>query len=58
MSRALPERFQALSLAICEIGRNCGPVGIVNTRAYRIVWTSFDIFPLSSDEYFVQNGFS
>ncbi|KAK9365205.1 HNH endonuclease-domain-containing protein [Lipomyces kononenkoae] len=61
LSRIITGRDDIFRARVRERDGKCVITGIVNTKAYRDVWTGFEaahIFPLSSEEYFVQNGFS
>ncbi|KAK9236280.1 HNH endonuclease-domain-containing protein [Lipomyces kononenkoae] len=61
LSRTITGRDDIFRARVRERDGKCVITGTVNTKAYRDVWTGFEaahIFPLSSEEYFVQNGFS
>ncbi|KAJ8100164.1 HNH endonuclease-domain-containing protein [Lipomyces tetrasporus] len=61
LSRTDPGRDDIFRARVRERDGKCVITGTVNTKAYRDVWTGFEaahIFPLSSEEYFVQNGLS
>ncbi|KAK9492050.1 hypothetical protein V1508DRAFT_405021 [Lipomyces doorenjongii] len=61
LSRTITGRDDAFRQLVHERDGKCAITGLVNTQAYRNDWTSFHaahIFPLSSEEYFVQSGFS
>ncbi|KAK9241770.1 HNH endonuclease-domain-containing protein [Lipomyces tetrasporus] len=60
LSRTITGRDDAFRNQVRERDRKCVITGLVNTQAYRDRWTGFEaahIFPLSSEEYFVQSGF-
>ncbi|KAK9240835.1 HNH endonuclease-domain-containing protein [Lipomyces kononenkoae] len=61
LSRTITGRDDAFRQLVSERDGKCVVTGLVNTQAYRNDWTSFHaahIIPLSSEEYFVQSGFS
>ncbi|KAK9239235.1 hypothetical protein V1525DRAFT_339906, partial [Lipomyces kononenkoae] len=60
LSRTITGRDDAFRNLVRERDGKCVITGLVNNQAYRDRWTGFEatrIFPLSSEEYFVQNGF-
>ncbi|KAK9489451.1 HNH endonuclease-domain-containing protein, partial [Lipomyces doorenjongii] len=61
LSRTITGRDDAIRQLVRERDGKCVITGLVNTQAYRNDWTSFPaahIFPLSSEEYFMQSGLS
>ncbi|KAK9375636.1 uncharacterized protein V1513DRAFT_377532 [Lipomyces chichibuensis] len=60
LSRTITGRDDAFRNQVRERDGKCVITGLVNTQAYRDRWTGFEaahIFPLSSEDYFVQSGF-
>ncbi|KAK9316877.1 hypothetical protein V1522DRAFT_434347 [Lipomyces starkeyi] len=61
LSRTITGRDEAIRAQVREKDGKCVITGVVNTQAYRNRWTAFQVahsVPLSSEDYFVQSGFS
>ncbi|KAK9326102.1 HNH endonuclease-domain-containing protein [Lipomyces orientalis] len=61
LSRTVTGRDDFFRAQVRERDGKCVITGVVNTEAYRNEWVGFEaahIFPLSSEEYWIQKGYS